>query len=139
MSCREHLTQLRQYEEELEKKGVAVCVVTFDADFMARAYVEQTGLKWPLLIDTERKLYRAFSLIKGSWWSIINPVSIWKYLSLMFRGQRVQKSGEDFRQMGGDVLIDPDGHIQLHYVSHDPHDRPAVEDILEILGIESRA
>ena len=98
---------------------------------MARAYVEQTGLEWPLLIDRERKLYQAFQMERGSWWAIANPVSIWRYVALMLRGRKLQKSGEDYRQMGGNVLLDPDGNIRLHHVSHHPHDRPEVREILK--------
>ncbi len=128
------MTQLRQRESEFADKHVQVYVVTFDDNFLARAYVEQTSLKWPLLIDRELKLYRAFSMDRGTWWAIINPISIWKYLLLMFRGRKLQKSGADYRQMGGNVLIDPTGKIRFHYVSTTPHDRPTVDEILEVVG-----
>lgn len=98
---------------------------------MARAYVEQTKLPWPLLIDPERSLYRAYGMLRTNWWSIYGPASIWHYLQLIFwRGRRIEKPGSDFRQVGGDVLIDPHGEIKLHYVSKSPHDRPTVESIL---------
>ena len=95
---------------------------------MAIAYVQQTNLTWPLLLDEDRKLYRAYQMEYGRRWAIYGPASIWNYAKLI-----VYRPGKDWRQMGGDVLIDPDGVVRLHYVSESPHDRPPVTSILEIV------
>ena len=56
---------------------------------MARRYIEQTGLKWPLLLDDQRVLYRAYQMERADWWSIYGPASIWHYLKLIVgRGRR---------------------------------------------------
>ncbi len=95
------------------------------------AYVKATKLKWPLLLDSEQKLYTSYGMSRGSWWDIYNPVSVWNYLQLILRGKLPGKPGRDWRQLGGDVLIDPVGIVRLHHVSDNPHDRPSVETILE--------
>ena len=112
-------------------------VVTFDADFMARAYVEQTKLEWPLLIDTERKLYHAYGMLRGRAWDLYGPPAIWVYLKLLAKGRRLRKTGSDVTQLGGDVLIDPQGVVRLHKIGNGPADRPSVESILDL--VESRA
>ena len=127
------MSQLRLEESALRELGVAVSVVTFDNDFMADSYVRQTGMEWPLLIDQDRKLYKAYGMERGSWGKIAGPLSIWRYLKLMFRGRRLQKPGSDYRQLGGDVLIDPQGRVRLHHISDNPHDRPTVEAILDVV------
>ena len=125
------MTQLRQSKDTLEALGVRVAVVTFDSSSMARAYVEDTHLEWPLLIDADRRLYRAYGMDRIDWWSVYGPASIWHYLKLVFgRGRRIPKPGSDFQQVGGDVLIDPEGHVRFHFVSTSPHDRPSVELLL---------
>ena len=124
---------MREQQDRLQEFGIEVAVVTFDADFMARSYVEQTRLPWPLLIDRERKLYRAYGMEQADWWSIYGPASIWHYIKLIFgRGRRIEKPGSDFRQLGGDVLIDPTRQVSFHYVSESPHDRPSTECILSV-------
>ena len=125
---------MRVHDEELAKRNVGVRIVTFDADFMALAYVKQTNCPWPLLIDADKKLYAGYSMTRGSWWSIVGPRSIWKYIRLMLKGQKLQKPGSDHQQLGGDVLVDPDGVIRLHFISNDPHDRPTIESILDLVG-----
>lgn len=105
---------------------------------MALEYVRQTKLPWPLLLDKERNLYRHYGMERASWWAIYGPKSIWHYLSLIFRGRRLQRPGADWRQLGGDVLIDPLGTVQLHFVSESPHDRPSTERLLGIVKKNQR-
>lgn len=106
-------------------------VVTFDSEAAARNYVRATGLTWPLLLDTAKAQFAAYGMTRGSWWSIYSPASIWKYLRLMAKGQKPGRPGEDWRQLGGDILIDPDRIIRMHHLSESPHDRPSVQSILD--------
>lgn len=127
------MSQLRRHESEFAGLNVSVFIVTFDSDFMAQAYASSSGLKWPLLMDKNRNLYRAYGFEKLDWWTHFNPVSIAKYLGLTFRGYLPGKPGVDWQQLGGDVLIDPQGVVRLIYRSHSPHDRPLVSTILSTI------
>jgi hypothetical protein len=122
---------LWQQRQKLDQLNVETKVVTFDADFMAKAYVANIKMTWPLLLDPEQTLYDAYGMRRGSWWAIYGLPSIWNYLKLIFRGRLPGKPGKDWRQLGGDVLIDPNGIIRLHHISTGPHDRPSVDSILE--------
>lgn len=106
---------------------------------MARAYVQDTGLEWPLLLDKDRSLYRAYQLERADVWSIYSPASIWHYLKLLFRGRPLRRPGSDTRQLGGDVLIDPQGIVRFHYASATPHDRPSPESMIEIVAAKNLA
>lgn len=127
------MSQLRQQQERLDELQIDVKVVAFDNDVMAMAYVKSTGLQWPLLLDTDRELYAQYGMHRGSWWDIYSPTSIAKYIRLMIGGKKPGKPGSDWQQMGGDVLIDPDGIVRIHHVSTNPHDRPTAEEILSIV------
>ncbi|NND99049.1 MAG: redoxin domain-containing protein [Pirellulaceae bacterium] len=128
------MSQLRQYEKQLVAADVRIKVVTFDGDWLAAAYAKKTQLPWPLLLDPDQSLYKAYAMKHGNWWNIYNPLSVAKYLWLIVRGHAPGRPGTDWRQLGGDVLIDPDGNVSLHYVSSDPHDRPTPQSILEIVA-----
>ena len=130
------MTQLRQHELQLKERNVDVAIVTFDADFMTKAYVEQTGLPWPLLVDSDHSVYDAYGMGQGSWWSIYGPVSIWNYLKLIFKGSGIHKPGSDYRQLGGDVLIDPEGIVRFYHGSESPHDRPSVKSLLSAVAAD---
>jgi hypothetical protein len=133
------LAQLRQHENQLATLDICVSVVTFDSSPLARAYVESTKLTWPLLLDTDRTLYRAYGMTRGGWWSIYGPASIWRYLKLMSGGRQPGKPGSDWRQLGGDVLIDPAGIVRAHHISTSPHDRPSIDAMLQIIGQADQA
>ncbi len=124
---------MRQHDQWLVERDVAVCVVTFDADFMARAYIQETGLEWPLLVDAERSLYRGYGMERGSVWDIYGPSAIGVYLKLMLRGRSLRSPGRDVHQLGGDVLIDPEGLVRLHHVGAGPADRPEAGEILDLI------
>lgn len=118
---------------ELQQLRTIVKIISFDNDFMAESYLRTSEIDWPLLLDEDEKTYRDYGLKRASWWTLYNPRSIWKYLKLIFSGTNPGKPGKDLHQLGGDVLIDPEGIIKLHFVSEDPHDRPTVESILETI------
>ena len=124
---------MRQHEQEFEELSTKVRIVTFDADVMAKLYAQQTELQWPLLVDHARSLYKAYGFLHGSWWDITGPIAIWKYVKLIFKGNRLNKPGEDWLQMGGNVIVGPQGIILMHYLSKTPHDRPTIEQIFEVI------
>ena len=129
------MSQLRHQQQRLDELKIQAKIVAFDNDFMAKSYAAEMHLEWPLLLDRDRKLYAAYGMSKGSWWAIYNPVSVVRYIWLILSGTKPGKPGEDWRQMGGDVLIDPSGIVRLHHVSSDPHDRPSVAQLLKtVLG-----
>lgn len=97
---------------------------------MASTYAEDFDLPWSILLDSQQLLYRAYGMTRGSWWSIYGIPSIWKYLKLIFSGTRPGKPGRDWRQLGGNILIDPDGIVRVHHISTSPHDRPTVDELL---------
>jgi len=128
------LSQLRQHENEWERLGVTVCVVTFEVNYMARAYVRDTKLTWPLLIDSERTLYHAYGMEHGRWSEIYGLASIWAYVKLFARGRRPKLPGSDVHQLGGDVIIDPKGTVRLHHIGRGLADRPSIDTLLRCVS-----
>ncbi len=111
--------------------GVKVVVVTFEFGPVAQAYVRETNLSWPMLVDESRDLYVAYGMERGSWWNIHGPPSWWIYAKLLMKGRRLRRASGDTDQLGGDVLIDPDGIVRRHHVGSGPADRPSVTAIMD--------
>jgi len=109
----------------------------------------------PLLADEGRDAYRAYGMRVGSMMDIYGPDTLRKYadylglslpdamrqfylpkagqewVALERDGRTVRlKADEDTRQLGGDVLIGPDGRVRLLHQSRDQADRPAVDTIV---------
>lgn len=109
-------------------------VVTFDSLQLARDYGTAKKISWPMLLDGDQTLYRAYGFPKASWWDLLKPLVTWKYIVNMLTGHLPGTPGKDLRQLGGDVLISPDGMVVLNHVSDDPHDRPDCDQLFELVA-----
>ena len=108
--------------------------VTFETQQQALRYVAEFELDWPMLVDVERTIYRAYGLEpRASIWNLFRPTFWPRYLGLMLGGRRVRKPTGDVYQLGGNVLIDPGGIVRLHRNSSNPLDRPSPEQILRVI------
>ena len=122
---------MRRHEDQIERLGLEIVAVTFEARERAEEYVRETGLRWPLLIDRRRVLYSAYGMGRGPWSAIWGPTTWWAYVQLLGRGHRLKRPTGDIRQLGGDVLVDPMGRVALYHVGKGPADRPAVAALFE--------
>jgi AhpC/TSA antioxidant enzyme len=124
---------LRERSNDLLAKNIKVVVISFEAGFPTRRYIEETGLEWPLIVDESRNLYRAYGMLDAGFWNIWGPSSWLAYFKEILRGRLPKKSAGNIRQRGGDVLIDPAGIVRLHHVGIGPADRPEVDAILQTI------
>ena len=122
---------MREHDGEFRRRNVIIVIVTFENDFFARGYVEETSLDWPLLIDESRETYANYGMLKASFLDIWGPKSWRAYLKEILKGRLPRMSHGDIFQRGGDLLIDPDGIVRLHHVGAGPADRPDVGTILQ--------
>ena len=121
------MSQLRQQEQELQALDIDVAVVTFQSSPIAENYVRETKLDWPILIDDSLKLYSAYGMERGRVWDVWGPATMGVYFKLMFKGRMPRKPAGDVHQLGGDILIDPQGIVSLHHIGTGPADRPTIE------------
>lgn len=111
-----------------------IAVVTFDRGPLAQAYVESTGCPFPLLVDEERRLYHAYGMLRGRWQDMWG-FGTWRAYAREFwlgRLPNLPARGTDTFQLGGDVLIDPDGRVRHVHVGRGPGDRPSIETLLNV-------
>lgn len=131
--------QLHDYENEFSRRNAKIVVVTFEEASLARRYVEETRLPWPLLLDENRGMYRNYGMFSASFWDVWGPKTWWVYIEQLMKGQRLKKSAGDIFQRGGDVLIDPAGMVRFHHVGRGPADRPAAGTILGKISADTEA
>ena len=117
--------------DDASDNSPVVALVTFtNPDNLAR-HQEQLGLSFPVLSDPDRKFYQLFGFGRGSVRRVWGLKTIKRYLQLglqSMKGLRVPT--EDTLQLGGDVVIGPDGRIRFLYRSEGPDDRPLVQDMV---------
>ncbi len=124
------MLQLQQAREELDRLGVQTLVVTFEGREAAREYLEETGMFWPLLVDTGRRLYRAYDMHAARLRHLWGFATMRAYGREALRGRFPRIPRADTAQQGGNVLIDPAGVVRLHHVGRGPADRPTVASVL---------
>ena len=121
-----------QHKDELHRLNVQVLVIGFGAVSSARRWLEETCDDFPLLLDPEREIYRLYGL-KESWLRSWNLRTIRLYIRLLASGRKWRGIQGKSTQLGGDFIVDSDGIIRLAYRSREATDRPAVDDLLDLL------
>ena len=129
------MLQLQQAREELDRIEIQTLVVTFEGRREAREYLDETGLIWPLLVDTDRQLYRAYDMHAARLRHLWGFATMRAYGREALRGRFPRIPRADTAQQGGNVLIDPAGVVRLHHVGSGPADRPTVATVLAARGV----
>ena len=126
------MAQLCLHQNELDKLNTRVWIVSFGTLPAAQAWLEETCSLYRLLLDPNRETYRTYGLERSllrSW----NLKTMWRYAQLIGAGTRWRGIQGDSTQLGGDFIVDRNGLVRLAYPSHDPTDRPAVDELLVVL------
>lgn len=127
-----------------------VVLVTFTEAGNLEAYQAKNKLPFPILIDLDRSVYRAYGLGRGSVWRIWGPKAAKRYFEIartdgfaktwahIRAGSGGAENGidgepEDTLQLGGDFVVGPDGTLVYAFNGDGPDDRPSVDEILAVL------
>ncbi len=131
MSCREHLAQLREHEQELDRLGAAVLGVSFEEPAVIARFAERESLPYPILSDPERRAYRTFGLERGGKAQVWSPNAVRTYARGLLRGRLPHLPRADITQLGGDFVLDSQGRVVYEYRSEESADRPAIDTLLD--------
>jgi hypothetical protein len=111
-------------------RGIDIAVASFAAPERLRAYQQAKQWPFPIYADPQRDVYRAFELRRLPWWNLLRSRVIGKYLKLLWKGGRIERThGDDVRQGGGDFLVTNAGGLVYEYRSDDPADRPSIQSL----------
>lgn len=107
-------------------------MITFTTDSELDAYLDDVDLPFPVLVDSQRHVYRAYGLGRGAWRRIWGVKAARRYLEI-FRNDGIRglhRPTEDTLQLGGDFVIARDGTLAWGFWSEGPDDRPSVDDLV---------
>jgi hypothetical protein len=111
-------------------RGIDIVVTSFATPERLRPYQEMKQWPFPIFADPERKVYQAFELRRLPWWRLFSPRVVWKYLKLLAKGGRLQRThGDDIAQGGGDFLVTSAGGLVYEFRSDDPAHRPTIKQL----------
>lgn len=120
-------------QEEFAQLNTRVFIISFGTLPALQQWMNEVCGTFTVLLDRERVVYQAYGLERSRLRSL-SPRTLWLYATRHLRGQQMHSShGDDTSQLGGDFIVDKNGILRLVYPSHDPVDRPPVDDLLKVL------
>ena len=133
MFCREHVAQLRDHEEEIREAGATIAAVGLGDKHYARAFKQDSGLGFPLLIDAKRRAYTTLGLAEAPLRHLLRPDNALAARRAMAAGHRQHRLGKNPMQLGGSFVFGP-GDVDLFaHVSATFGDNAAPADLLAAL------
>ncbi len=125
---------MRQRYSEIQAKGTDVVAISFEPRERLFQLTRQLQLPFTILSDPERDVYAAYGLAQGNWLKIFSPKTVWTYVKHFARGRRYEHAASDWRQLGGDFILDENGTVLFEYRGQTPTDRPTVASLIARLG-----
>lgn len=128
LPCRDYLRQVSERLDEVREAGAAALGVSVGTDQQARWLVEEKGIRFPLLVDPDRRVYDALDLPRR-WWVSLNPRGWWNYARAIARGSRQGKIVEP-NQLPGLALLDASADPVWVHRGRALGDYPSVDRVL---------
>lgn len=140
MFCREQVAQLRDELPEIRTAGGDLAIIGNGSPEFARAFREDLGLPddVTLLVDPELRSYRAAGM-RGGRSELFSPRLATNALRALRGGFRQGAVQGDPFQLGGLLVIRPDGALTLRHVSREAGDHASPGDILAALAPDAPA
>jgi hypothetical protein len=122
---------LDRARSEFKAAGVGLVLIGQATPRDAAQFRRQQGIQLPVLADEERVSYRAVGAKIASMSELFGPRSVSKGLIAGARSHRIQtRTVGDAAQLGGSLVILPDGEIAWSHMSTDAGDNASPEEIL---------
>lgn len=121
---------MREHQQEFLSKGANLAAIGLGDVIYARAFREETGITFPLLIDAERKAYRAVALKKANIFHLLRGDNAAYRKRAKAGGFQQKKLGENPFQLGASFVFAPGNVDKFVHVSAIFGDNAAMADLL---------
>jgi len=121
---------LRAHETEFRQAGARLAAIGLGDPGYARAFREESGIGFPLLIDAERAAYRTAGLKKASLLHLLRRDNMTARKRARAGGHRQHRLGKDPLQLGGSFVFAPGNVDRFAHVSETFGDNAPVERLL---------
>jgi hypothetical protein len=98
---------LREHEQAFRDKGAVLAAIGLGDRHYARVFREETAITFPLLIDEERRAYRAAGLDSANLLHLLRSDNAASRKRAQAAGHRQHKLGKNPFQLGGSFIFGP--------------------------------
>ena len=121
--------------EQIEASGARLVLIGQATPKHAAHYRRRFAPDIQILADEDRSTYKTIGAVRGGASELISPSVIGKGLVRSAKNRTVQgRPIGDVRQLGGTVIVMPDGKIPWSHMSTDAADNATIDEILAALG-----
>ena len=134
MHCRQHAVQLNRAREDFEAAGVDLVLVGQATPRHATHFRRKFELDLPVLADEKRASYRAAGAKIATMGELLGPKSVSKGIGHSVKSRGALRQGKMIghpAQLGGAMIVTPDGRVAWSHMADDASDNAAAEDLLE--------
>ena len=123
--------QLHRDRHRFEREGVRLAVIGQGEPENARAFRTEHAIDLRLLVDPDRRSYKAAGAKLAVFSELLGPRLMWRGLKRARAvGVAQSKTIGHPAQAGGVLVVAPDGSIPWAHMSRDAGDIPANEEVL---------
>jgi peroxiredoxin len=130
--------QLHRAREEFDEAGVRLAVIGIGTPADAAAFRRDQGVDLPLLADPDRRTYALAGAKVATLGELVSPKTVWRglrhtILSRLRLGSIAVHQGRikgHAAQLGGVLIVAPDGSIRYSHLSEDASDNPPAREVL---------
>ena len=125
---------MRDHEQAFRDKGARLAAIGLGDAHYAQVFREETGITFPLLVDAERRAYRAAGLLNGSFFHIFRGDNSLARKRARTAGHRQHKLGKNPFQLGGSFVFGP-GNVDVYmHISQTFGDNAPTADLLAAIS-----
>lgn len=124
---------MRDHADEIRALGARLTAIGTGKPFYARAFREDAGIDFPLLVDPGLAAYRAAGLEKASVFGLVAPRVALATAKAVAAGHRQGRTGSEPMQLGGSFVFAPGDRELFAHVSGSFSDNAPVSDLLAVL------
>lgn len=133
MFCREHVAQLRDHMDEIDRRGLTVAAIGTGDLMYARDFAEDKRVNFPLYVDDAKASYKAVGTRRGSMRSFAKPSLIASAARVTAQGHIQGKLGPAHMVLGATHVIRPDGGVPFAWINDEFDDNSDFAEALASL------
>lgn len=123
--------QLHRDRDSFEAAGARLAVIGQGTPAMARDFQRSLRVDLPILIDSEREAYRAAGTKQANVAELFSPAVVLRGVRAgLAGGLRQGRTAGDAAQLGGVLVVAPDGSIPYAHLAEDASDNPPNAEVI---------